>query len=301
MNHQRLLFALICIAVLGALAGCSAAGSIDMRAVNDTELADAASRSFDREPARPAGNTPPDIVLQETITNGSSTYTGVTPPIEQGLPFEVDGRYYNLTYSVVDTSSASRVSTRIDYNATGTNGTAIEFTELPAVDKEALRTLLPPRDVPPSDGYELGVGAVYTDGELNESVLTPNTPYDVIIYEGERYPILVEDPEPVTVKTFRYRATEVASNASTYAQQLRTRYLFTLSNLSESERSVIGEAVADGGYYAESSDDSGFESLVERFQARDAITSDRASGLWLVRYDGEVYLVDLHYGGFLGE
>lgn len=301
MNHGRLLFALTCLAVLAGLAGCSAAGSIDLRAVNDSELAEAASRSFDREPARPGGDTPPAIVLQETISNGSSTYTGVAPPIEPGLPFEVDGRYYNLTYAVVDTSSASRVSIRIDYNGTEANGTAIEFSQLPPVDKEALRTLLPPRDVPPTEGYELGVGAVYNDTELNQSVLAPNTRYDVVIYEGERYPILVEEPEPVTVKTFRYEAREVASTASTYARELRSEYLFTLSNLSEAERSVIDEAIAEGGYYAESSDDSGFESLVERFQARDAITSDRASGLWLVRYNGEVYLVDLHYGGFLGE
>jgi hypothetical protein len=301
MDHRRLLFALVCLAVLGGLAGCSAAGSIDMRAVNDSELAEAASRSFDREPDRPGGNTPPEIVLNETITNGSSTYTGLAPPIEQGLPFEVADRYYNLTYSVVNTSSASRVSIRIDYNATEPNGTAIEFSELPAVDKEALRTLLPPRDVPPSEGYELGVNAVYTDAELNRSVLTPDTPYDVVIFDGERYPILVEEPESVTVNTYRYEAREIASNASVYAAQLRSQYVFRLTDLSEAEQSVVTEAVESGGYYAESTDDSGFESLLERFQARDAITSDRASGLWLVRYEGEVYLVDLHYGGFLGE
>lgn len=299
--NRRLLFAVTCLLLLGGLAGCSAAGSIDMRAVNDSELADAASRSFDRAPDRTGEDTPPGIVLHDTITNGSTTYTGVAPPIEQGLPFEVDGRYYNLTYSIIGTSSANRVSIRIDYNATEPNGTAIEYSDLPAVDKEALRTLLPPRDVPQSEGYEIGVSAIYTDAELNESVVTPTSPYDVIVYEGERYPILVEEPESVTVNTYRYEAKEVASSASVYAEQLRSQYLFTLSNLSETEQSVITEAIESGGYYAESTDDSGFESILDRFQAREAITSDRASGLWLVRYEGDIYLVDLHYGGFLGE
>lgn len=302
MDQRRLLLLTCLLATLLALSGCSAAGSLEMRSVNDSELADAASRSYDRAVDRPAGvPTPPNEILQEAVGNDSATVTDVTPPIEEGLPFVVDGRYYNLSYSVINESSATRVSIRIDYNGSAPNGTAIAYDELPAVDQEALDAILPPRDVPSTDGYELGVGAVYNDSELRKSVLGPDTAYDVVVYEGERYPINVGDTREVTVKTYRYEATEVAASADAYADQLREEYTFRLSDLSDAEASVVSEAIEEGTYYAEDEDDEGFGSLVDRFEERQAITRDQASGLWLVRYNGEVYLVDLHFGGFLGE
>lgn len=302
MDQRRLLLLTGVLAALLALSGCSAAGSLEMRTVNDTELADAASRSYDRELDRPPGvPTPPNEMLQEVVDNGSATATAVAPPIEEGLPFEVDGRYYNVSYSVINESTATRVSIRIDYNGSAPNGTAIAYDDLPAVDQAALDAVLPPRDVPESDGYELGVGAIYNDSELSESVLAPDSAYDVVVYEGERYPIRVGETREVTVQTYRYVATEVADSTATYADQLREKYTFRLSNLSNAEASVVSEAIEDGTYYAEDDDDDGFAAIVDRFRDRKAITADRASGLWLVRYQGEVYLVDLHYGGFLGE
>lgn len=302
MDQHRVILLTCLLATLLALSGCSAAGSIEMRTVNDTELADAASRSYDREVERPTGvSTPPNELLQAAVQNGTTTATAVAPPIEEGLPFAVDGRYYNLSYSVINESTATRVSIQIDYNGSAPNGTAIEYDELPAVDQAALNSVLPPRDVPESEGFELGVSAVYNDSELEESVLAPDTTYDVIVFDGERYPIRVGETREVTVQTYRYEATEVAASTTAYADQLREEYTFNLSDLSEAEASVISEAIEEGSYYAEDEDDEGFSSLVDRFQQRRAITSDRASGLWLVRYQGEVYLVDLHYGGFLGE
>lgn len=302
MDQRRFLLLTCLLAVLLALGGCSAAGSIEMQPVNDAELADAASRSYDRAVERPPDvPTPPNQILQTAVENGSTTVTAVAPPIDEGLPFAVDGRYYNLTYDVIAESTATRVSIRIDYNASAPNGTAIAYDELPAVDQAALDAILPPRDVPSSEGYELGVGAVYNDSELSESVLAPDTPYDVVVYDGERYPIKVEEPREVTVQTYRYVATEVAASTTAYAEQLRTEYTFRLTNLSDDEEAVVSEAIEEGTYYAEDDEDEGFGSLVDRFQQRQAITSDQASGLWLVRYRGEVYLVDLRFGGYLGE
>jgi hypothetical protein len=302
MDQRRLILLTGLLAILLALSGCSAAGSLEMQTVNDTELADAASRSYDPAVDRPRGGpTPPTEILQEAVSNDSATVTDVSPPIEEGLPFVVDGRYYNVSHSVINESRATRVPIRIDYNGSAPNGTAIDYDELPAVDQAALDGILPPHDVPPTDGFEVGVGAVYTDSELRESVLAAETEYDVVVYEGERYPIRVDEQREVTVQTYRYVATEVANSTATYAEQLREEFTFSLSNLSDDEASVLSEAIDDGTYYAEDDDDEGFGSLVDRFQQRQAITSDRASGLYLVRYRGDIYLVDLHYGGFLGE
>lgn len=299
---SRLTAALGLLAVLGLLAGCSAAGSLDMRAVNATELADEASRSYAPEPAvHYESDRPPWEIVDAAVENGSTTVTAVSAPIDEGLPFAQDGAYYDLSRTVVGEEQASVVTVRIDYDASEPNGTAVDYADLPPADRAALTGLLPQQVPTPPDDTDVGVGAVYTDAELNSSVLAPTQQYDVVVFEGERYPVTVEEPRSVTVQTYRYTATQVAPNASAYAEQVREASLFELSDLSEAERSVVEEAVDSGAYYADSDDDRAFAAVVDLFRAHDAIREDQASGRWLVRYDGTVYVADLHFGGFLGE
>jgi hypothetical protein len=298
--RRRLTLALGALAFLALLAGCSAAGSVDLRAVNDTELAADASRSPDRlaDRARESDRSPAAVV-RSAIENGSTTVTAVEPPVDEGLPFAVDGAYYDLNWTVVKRQSARAVSLAIDYNGSDPDGSVVAYGDLPAVDRELLDAVLPPRDEPLRPGPEVGTGAVFTDAELNRSMLVGTDTYDVVRYGGERYPVTVEDVRPVTVGTYRYEAARVAANASAYAAQLRRDYAFTLSNLSEAERSVLEEAAGSGGYYAESDDDDAFAAVLDRFRSHAAIERDRASGLWLVRYDGRLYAADLTFGGFL--
>jgi hypothetical protein len=37
---------------------------------------------------------------------------------------------------------------------------------------------------------------------------------------------------------------------------------------------------------------------MDRFSAESAIEADGYDGTWLVRYDGQVYVAELSYGGF---
>jgi len=99
------------------------------------------------------------------------------------------------------------------------------------------------------------------------------------------------------VLTRQYTATVVADSAETYAQQLRSTYVFELSGLSDAERSVVTEAINDT-YYAESDTDDGFQSVLERFHRHAAVERNEYRGTWLVRYDGAVYVADLSYEGF---
>lgn len=300
--HRRAVLLFGAVAVLALLSGCSAAGSLDMRAVNETELTDRASRSLDElAPAHVESERPPQEVVRAAITNGSTAVTAISAPLSGELPFEFEGAYYNLTSTVVDTGTANAVSISIDYNTTSTNGTAIQFADLPPADQEALDPLFPQRIPPQREGTDFGVGAIYSDTELDASVLAPTQQYDAVIYEGERYALDVDDPQSVTVETYRYEATQIASNTSVYAAHLRETYAFTLSGLSDAERNVIEKAIDGGGYYADSADDAAFEAVLNRFRSHDAIVDDQASGMWLVRYNGTLYLADLHYGAFLEE
>ncbi len=299
MDRRRLL-GLLALAVLASIAGCSAAGSLSMEPVDDAELADEASRAgSDLDPAPRDGERSPRDIATTAITNGTTDVIADRPPLDADLPVEFEGAYYALSHRVVDTQSAWRVTIAIDYNGTDPDGRAIDVAALPAPDREALAGVLPPRRPPRTDGPDFGVGAIYTPEELNESALAGGSEYDVVVFEGERYPIQVESPEAVTLQTYRYDATKVAPNASAYAAQLREAYAFDLGELPPDERAIVSEAVAEGSYYAESEDDSAFRSLSERIRSHEAITRGETSGTWLARYEGELYVLEMHFGRFV--
>lgn len=298
MDHRRLL-GLLALAVLASIAGCSAAGSLSMEPAHDPEaLAGEASRAVSElDPAPREGERSRRDLVTTAIRNGSTEVTADRPPLDADLPFAFEGAYYALDHRVVDTQQAWRVTIGIDYNGTDPDGRAVEYADLPAVDRATLDALVPQRHVGDTPGMDFGVGAVYTDAELNRSALVGGE-YDVLVYEGERFPIRLESPDPVELRTYRYRAERIAANASDYADRLTERYAFQLRGLSEDERSIVREALDSGSYYADSADDRAFASLLRHFRDQPAIERDDTYGTWLVRYDGQRYLVDLHFGGF---
>jgi len=296
--QRRLALAVGLLALLAALSGCSAAGSIELQSVNDSELASEASRAVDPgDPGTEVTNRSRAAVVSAAVANGSTTVDGLRPPIEDGLPFVVDGAYYDLSRSVVGERAAHVVDVGINYEDAAANGTAVDYAALPAPDRAALDRLLPRPDGFDS-GDTIGVGVVYSDADLNASALVPTQQYDAVRFEGERYALHVDPPRAETVFTYRYAASMVAPNASAYAAHLDETYAFALTGLSDAERSVV-ESALDDAYYAESTDDEGFAALVERFRARDAIAADDGEGTWLVRYGGERYLADLSYAAFV--
>lgn len=295
MTDRRLLAACgLCL--LALLSGCSAAGSLDMEPANDTELAAAAS--VPAAPEHERGEPLPEErrLAVAAIENGSATANATGPPLYGELPFAHEGAYYNVSGNVTERRSGTRVTIEVDYNASDTGGPAVDYADLPAVDREALSGLLDATDgrVP---GPEIGAGVVYTDAELDESVLAPDPEYDVVVFEGERYAVSVDGTRDVTIKTYRYTAAQVAASADVYADRLERRYAFELGNLSDAEASVVAEAINDS-YYADSDDDETFRSVLERFVDHEAIERDESSGTWVVHHDGKRYVAELRYGGF---
>lgn len=295
---RRHVLAVALLAVLALLAGCSAAGSLELHPVDDASLAERASRDVpDDGIAGPDSERSPGAVVRSAVENGSTTVTGLSPPVTRGLPFAYRGAYYALSHAAVSEQSATVVGVAVDYNASNATGTAVPYSDLPEPDREALGALLPPRDGHREPGTDVGVGATYTEAELNQSVLAPAQEYDAVLYEGERYPVTVEDPREATVTTYRYTATRVAPNASAYAAHLREAYAFTLEGLPDAQQSVV-EAATKGTYYADSTDDDAFVAVVDRFRAHDAVAADGESGTWVVRYRGTLYVAELRYGAF---
>jgi len=292
MTRRRALAA-ACLALLAVLAGCSAAGSLAMEpATDDAALADEASRSTTLPDEGPDHDR---RLVRQAIENGTATERSRRPAVEPGLPFAHEGRYYNVSWTIADTEPGVSAEVAIDYNGTAT-GDVVAYETLSSRDREAIDRLLPPRTEGRTEGYDLGVGITYNETEQNRSVLLSGD-YDAVRYDGETYPIDAGDTQPVTVTVYRYTATVVANSSAEYASQLRSEYLFTLSGLTEGERAVVEEAINDT-YYAEDTDDEAFRSVMETFRRHEAVQETEYEGLWLVRYDGDVYLADLSYDGF---
>ncbi len=295
---RRLLLALVAIVALGFLSGCSAAGSLHMTPVDDTALAEHASqsttdnrfspRSIDRKRAG------------EIIENGSGTILAPEPPLDTDLPYEHERQYYTLSGAVGERVPGTVTLVRIDYNATNPNGTTIPFRELSTADKRELEPLLSGSPSRLRDGHEIDDLVVYTDAEQESSRITSHgDEYVTVRYRGETYEIDVQTFRPTTLKRYHYEAIRIANGPQAYATQVKDQYGFTLGGINESERQVLERAISDG-YYADSTDDDAFGSLVERFRQHEPVTGDEYGGSWIVRFDGQWYWAEMDYGGFVG-
>jgi hypothetical protein len=291
--NTRFVFGFALVAVLALTAGCSADGSLSMQPVDDAGLAAEASDEL------PDDQTGDDrSVVRRAIENGSATVVAQDPPVDEQLPTRHEGRFYAVNYTEAGTEPAHRVTVEVDYNGTA-DGSVVAYEDLPAVDRETLDGALGRGDVVENrlqPGYDFGTSAVYEESEAASSAFVGDWAHDAVRYEGETYPVSV-DVEETTLTVYRYEATTVANSSEAYARQLRDRYEFELSGLSEAERSVVDEALNDTKYL-ESTDNEGFASLVERFRSQDAVTETEYDGRFVVRYEGQLYWVTVNYGSY---
>lgn len=291
--NRRSVVAVGSLLILVLLAGCSAAGSLSMESATDDRVTEQASRPLPEIDDDPVDN---GQIVRAAIENGSATARSQEPLVESGLPFRVEGRYYDVSASVVGRQPGTFHRLGIDYNGTAQSNATVTYENLSARDRVVIDAVLPPVSATAQPGPDFHFDATYTDAEHNQSVLLDDDT-DAVRYEGEIYPVTVTETKPITVPTRRYTATVVANSTQVYAQQLRSEYVFTLSGLSDTEQSVVTEAINDT-YYADTDDDEPFRSVLETFHRHEAVQKNEYRGIWLVRYEGEVYMAEMSYEGF---
>jgi hypothetical protein len=294
--RSRLYFGIALVALLAVTAGCSADGSLSMDPVDDAALAEEASVDL---PDEPDGD---GAVVRRAVENGTATAVGERPPVTEELPFRHEGRFYAVTHTTAGTEPGHEVTVRVDYNASSVEGDVVDYGDLPAVDRRLLadaleRTEFPEERLQP--GYDFGVGDTYTDGEGESSAFVAGRTVDAVRYEGEVYPVDVR-VEETTLTVYRYEATPVADSPAAYGRHLRETYAFTLSGLSDAEREVV-ESARNDTHYVEGTDEEGFASLVDRFRDRSAVQETDYRGSYVVRYEGQLYWVEMRYGSYGGE
>jgi hypothetical protein len=262
------------------LAGCGHPSVVlDLNEATAEDIADEVSMS-----AEPGSEE--HRLVQTALENGSATRRGRYELFDDIAAVRVDDAFYQVSETRLGSSEVTVYEVLVDLDPTDATPTRgeIAFEELPEGDRRRLEPLLN-EEPPDRDGYDAGVGYGTAEEVGNESVFVPEREYDIVVHEGDRYRVAV-DSRTANEAEYRYEATEVAPDVATYADQIRARYRFELTGLSDAEREVVEEAI-DGAYFE---DDEAFQSVVERIRAHEGINEADFYGTWLLEYEGTEYL-----------
>lgn len=301
MHRRRFLAAALGVSTAGCvrspLRGDMAAelptASLSMEAVSDEGI----TRKLTR-------NELPDerrAMVATLVENGTATFDWhQEPPLYEGRPVLHDGVVYDLTSTVVDRRPVTNFAVKVDIpQSTPAAAETVQFADLPAADRAVFER------EGFADGGPVGVGTTftYTPEEVSSSVLVPDPEYEYVAWEGgETAEWVVGDSWDAEQKRYRYEAEAVAP-AAAYGADVRERYGFELSGLTDAERDVVEQAVADDHGYTVPPDETpspGMERLADRFRDHEEVAvhhepSPGASGRYLPEYDGTVYWTSLRW------
>ncbi|MBV0902657.1 hypothetical protein [Haloarcula salina] len=264
-----------------ALAGCGHPPVVlDMRTATSADIADEVAMSAESDSEEYA-------VVTSARDNGTATRRGRYDLFDRSSTVRVNDTFYDVSETRVASSEVTVYEVLIDFDPEDTTPDVgeIRYDDLPAVDRRQLDPVVSEDHPTGQDGYDVGIGYGTAEEVGNGSVFVPERQYDVIVHDGERYRVAVNS-RTASEAEYRYEVTEIAPDAEAFADQVRARYLFELTGLSEAERTVVQEGI-ESGYYE---DDDAFRSVVERIRGHEGIREDDFYGTWLIAYEGEEYI-----------
>lgn len=225
-------------------------------------------------------------VVADAIANGSVTRRGRHELFGRTSTVRLNNSVYEMNETQLSSGEVTVYDVRIDFNPDKTTPTLgeIAYKNLPEADRQRLAGIFS-EDPRKTDGYDISVGYGSASEVGPESVFVPEQQYDILIYEGDRYRVAV-DSSVASEAEYRYTATEIAPSVEAFAEQMRERYLFTLSGLSNAEREVVEDAIGNGYY----EDTDAFQSVIKRIRRHEGIDVDDFDGRWLLDYEGVEYI-----------
>lgn len=309
MNRREFLAtgAALSIAATGGCTGCAASptASLSMESVTDEDIARhvASTLEADSDNRRYA-------LVRETVENGSATRKATRPLVSEGNPVVYDGGVYDIHYEVVETIPATTFSITLNpVDSDPDPAEIVSYDALPEVDRQKFAER-------GWDGEFLGFGTglLYLDSEIPQSALVPEPEQPVIEWpDGTQGRFTVDDSYDDPLKTYRYTSETLYESAARLGAMLRERHAFTLGGLGAAERKIVEQATGgpEESYVVPPDEEppEAMRQLATRFRDREEVRhlserddnsaeSDgheerRASGSYLVRYEGKVYWTEL--------
>ena len=227
-------------------------------------------------------------LVGEVLETGSATASSEHPPLHVSYPVRFEDEVVALDRTELTTETRNNYHLLLDFDV-ATEGAERSLDTLPPADTEWIESALSDR----GSGVDAVSGErTYTEDEQATSVLVPGPAFDVLLVDGERMGVEVE-PVKTTVTTYEYTLAERLGSDEQYAETLESRYRFSVTDLSDDERDVVDEAVAERGYYASSTDDGAFEGVAQTLFEHEPVASTDSEGHWIVAYEGATYVAML--------
>lgn len=305
--------AALAVTATGGCTGCvpSPTASLRMTAETDAGLASEALTVFDAGSEEDRPERERAALADRVVAEGSATVEDTDPPLPTDRPAVVgDAGVYRFAAEPVDSREMRSFSVTInpirvdEGEETPGPSDRVRFADLPAADREVLA------EQGYGDGRPIGIGTglSYRSEAVEESVLVPDPEYPVVVWPDGPARFEVDGGSTYTVYTYEVTAERVSS-AAAFGADVRGRFGFPLTALPREERAILDAAIdpetpaADGddhsGYRVAGDEEPGeaLRSLVDRFRERDPVVLEgerrpeswRASGEYVVRYDGAVY------------
>lgn len=232
--------------------------------------------------------------LMDAILDGGTTVERTRPPLPADRHLYYDDAVYQLSHEIVERTPATRYQIRVDIvQGTVVDSAAVQFSELPAVDREKFAAY----GWDEGGNFGFGTSILYTDEEREQSALVPASEYAYIVWaDGSEAAWFVDDSSETTLNTYEYAASPYAT-AAEYGKRMRDRMSFELDGLAEAEADIVRTAVDEGRFVVEPEETPtpAFRSLADRFRDQEQVHGldeegeGDLNGPYLVRYDGEVY------------
>lgn len=244
------------------------------------------------------GDSDHRVKLFERILDGGTTTEGTRPPFPKDQHIFYDDAVYQLSYDVVEQTPATNYQIRVDVvQGTVNESEAIQFSELPAIDREKFAA----RRWDDGGTFGLGTSILYTHAEHDKSVLVPDSKYSYIVWkDGSEAAWFVDDSNETPLNTYEYTVSQVAP-AAEYGRQMRERFAFALSDLSNAQRDIVETTISKEQYVINPDEGplSALVALADRFRDQEQVHGldepgeDDLSGTYLVRYNDEIYWTTL--------
>ena len=314
MTHTRRAFLAATTGLTAAIAGCTSnfsvrdhIGAPDERSGSDGAPIPKADLSMEPVEDRDIGlhralfprewSEKAQRVIERATQTGEATIDDQSPPIwEESQPWLYDDRVYRLSYTVHNERPATRYFWDLDPVQRANTDEIVQFDALPRLDREKFRWVGLGNDAVNDDTQlDLGETFVYANTNRDQSVLVPTPDRPIIEWKSgvrARFSIQGSNSKDATLKTYRYRAQQLAPTVAAFGKQLRDRYTFELSGLTAAERDFLQQIIEHGYTLGrEHPPPEVFLSLEDRFQQHDAVevSNSRQVREYLPRYNGQVY------------
>lgn len=244
---------------------------------------------------------PEQALVEDALAEGPVTVErySAQDPLPDGAYVERDGAYHELSVAEGETTEIPAVLLDVaweDGQTAPADATAVQFADLPAVDREALGYALDgdsfggESEGHPSESLSIQqFPAPYPDGTDDSALVGAGETW--VRRDGRTYSVTADGRTTTDRHEFEVDLEMVAETDEAFRTHVDERYRVSLEDRSEPAKDVVRQAAADGYQECDPASD-GLAELRDRLP-QDRLLPHPENNAWYVTLDGEGYALTI--------